>query len=70
VTNLVGAHAGVIILTDMDREGRRLAAKYVRALSHEGLKTSLLQRKRLLAASKGVFRHVENLSRFADSVSG
>jgi 5S rRNA maturation endonuclease (ribonuclease M5) len=66
IASLVDASAGVIILTDMDREGRQLAAKYVRSLSHEGLRASLLQRKRLLAASRGVFRHIENLSRFAD----
>jgi len=66
IASLADSSAGVIILTDMDREGRQLAAKYVRSLSHEGLRTSLLQRKRLLAASRGVFRHIENLSRFAD----
>ncbi len=54
-----------VILTDLDREGRVLAARYVKMLSHEGLKTSLIERKRLRLASRGVFRHVENLSRFS-----
>lgn len=69
VENL-GKPSGVVILTDMDRQGRQLAPKYVRSLSHEGLRISLLHRKRLLVASKGVFRHVENLSRFADVMAG
>jgi len=60
---------GVIIMTDMDREGRQLAARYARKLSHDGLQISLIQRKRLLVASGGVFRHVENLSRFADQLT-
>ena len=60
--------AGVIIMTDLDREGRQLAARYTRRLSHDGFQTSLLQRKRLLVASRGVFRHVENLSRFANQL--
>lgn len=55
----------VIILTDLDREGAVLAARYIRRLSHEGLKTSLRERQRLKNASHGVFLHVENLSRFA-----
>lgn len=55
----------VIILTDLDREGRQLAARYAKSLIHGGLDVSLLHRRRLLAASRGVFRHVENLRRFA-----
>ncbi|MDV3293032.1 MAG: hypothetical protein LYZ70_02055 [Nitrososphaerales archaeon] len=54
-----------VILTDLDREGRVLAARYVKMLSHEGFRTSLVERKRLRLASRGVFRHVENLSRFS-----
>jgi len=55
----------VIIMTDLDREGRRLAARYARTFSHRGIAVSLEQRRRLLAASRGVFRHVENLKRFS-----
>ena len=55
----------MVILTDLDTEGRRLAAKYVRFLSQERVKPSLAQRKRLSAASHGIFLHIENLGRFA-----
>jgi 5S rRNA maturation endonuclease (ribonuclease M5) len=55
----------MIILTDLDSEGRRLASKYVRFLTQEGVKPSLSQRKRLSEASRGVFLHIENLGRFA-----
>ena len=55
----------VVILTDLDSEGRRLASRYVKFLAQEGVKPSLAQRKRLSEASKGVFLHIENLSRFA-----
>jgi 5S rRNA maturation endonuclease (ribonuclease M5) len=55
----------VMILTDMDREGRVLAARFVKRLSHDGLRTSLRERVRLKAASRGIFLHIENLSRFA-----
>jgi 5S rRNA maturation endonuclease (ribonuclease M5) len=55
----------MIILTDLDSEGRRLAARYVKFLSHEGIKASLAQRRRLSKASRGVFLHIENLRRFA-----
>jgi 5S rRNA maturation endonuclease (ribonuclease M5) len=57
----------VVVLTDLDREGAALAAKFIRRLNHEGVKTSLEERRRLKAASHGVFLHVENLSRFAKS---
>ncbi len=60
----------MVILTDMDAEGRRLASRYVKFLTHEGVKPSLAQRKRLTAASGGIFRHVENLSRFAPESKG
>ena len=55
----------VVIMTDLDREGRRLAARYAKTLTHRGLAVSLDQRRRLLAASRGVFRHIENLKRFS-----
>jgi len=55
----------IIILTDLDREGAVLAARYIKRLSHDGFKTSLRERQRLKNASHGVFLHVENLSRFA-----
>ena len=55
----------VVILTDLDREGAVLAARYIKRLSHDGFKTSLRERQRLKNASHGVFLHVENLSRFA-----
>jgi len=57
----------VIILTDLDREGAVLAARYIKRLSHDGFRTSLRERQRLKNASHGVFLHVENLSRFAES---
>ena len=60
-----GEAGRVMILTDLDREGTVLAARFMKRLSHEGLKTSLRERRRLKAASRGVFLHVENLSRFA-----
>ena len=55
----------MIILTDLDAEGRRLAARYVKFLAKEGVRPSLSQRKRLSAASRGIFLHIENLGRFA-----
>jgi 5S rRNA maturation endonuclease (ribonuclease M5) len=55
----------MIILTDLDSEGRRLASRYVKFLSHEGVSASLAQRRRLSQASRGVFLHIENLRRFA-----
>jgi len=55
----------MIILTDLDTEGQRLAAKSIKFLSNEGIRPSLAQRKRLSAASRGVFLHIENLSRFS-----
>jgi len=55
----------VVLLTDLDREGTVLASRYVRRLTHEGIRTSLKERLRLKNASHGVFLHIENLSRFA-----
>lgn len=56
----------MIILTDLDREGAVLASRYVKMLRHEGFKSSLAERRRLKLASKGVFLHIENLSRFSE----
>jgi 5S rRNA maturation endonuclease (ribonuclease M5) len=64
-TSVLGESKKVIILTDLDREGAVLASRYVKRLSHEGFKTSLRERLRMKIASRGVFLHVENLSRFA-----
>ncbi len=57
----------LVILTDLDREGRTLAARFIKLLSHEGIRTSLSERRRLRVASRGAFRHIENLSRFSES---
>ena len=57
----------VVILTDLDREGRTLAARYIKLLAHEGFRTSLAERRRLRIASRGAFRHIENLSRFSET---
>jgi 5S rRNA maturation endonuclease (ribonuclease M5) len=61
-------HGGVIVLTDLDREGGTLASRFVKSLSHDGLETSLSERRRLKSASKGVFLHIENLIRFSEAV--
>ncbi len=61
---VVGRAKGVVILTDLDREGAVLAARFVRRIRHEGIQASLSERRRLKAASHGVFLHIENLSRF------
>jgi 5S rRNA maturation endonuclease (ribonuclease M5) len=60
-----GGATKVIILTDLDREGAVLTSRYLKLLSHDGLRISLRERRRLKIASRGVFLHVENLSRFA-----
>jgi 5S rRNA maturation endonuclease (ribonuclease M5) len=60
-----GGSAKVIILTDLDREGAVLTSRYLKLLPHDGLRISMRERRRLKAASRGVFLHVENLSRFA-----
>ena len=59
----------VILLTDLDREGAVLTSRYLKELSHEGLHISLAERRRFKHASRGLFLHVENLSRFDDSTS-
>ena len=64
VAGLAGAKK-VIILTDLDGEGATLASRFVRRLNHEGVQVSLSERRRLKAASRGVFLHIENLARFA-----
>jgi len=58
----------IVIMTDLDREGAVLAARYIKCLSHDGFRTTLRERQRLKNASHGVFLHVENLSRFAPAV--
>jgi 5S rRNA maturation endonuclease (ribonuclease M5) len=58
-----------VILTDLDEEGRRLAARYADFFTLRGVKPSLTQRRRLLRASHGTFLHMENLVRFAPAVS-
>jgi 5S rRNA maturation endonuclease (ribonuclease M5) len=63
----LGDSTGVMVLTDLDREGGILAARFIKKLGHEGIATSLAERRRLKAASKGVFLHIENLARFADT---
>lgn len=55
----------MIIMTDLDSEGRRLASRYMKFLTKEGIQVSLDQRRRLSKASKGVFLHIENLRRFS-----
>lgn len=55
----------MIILTDLDSEGRRLASRYMKFLSVEGIPASLAHRRRLSSASRGVFLHIENLRRFS-----
>ncbi len=62
----LGSAKSVAILTDLDRQGRQLAARYTKLLRTEGVATSLVQRKRLSEASRGTFLHVENLRRFSD----
>jgi len=57
-----------VILTDLDEEGRRLAARYAEFFALRGIETSLTQRRRLWKASHGTFLHVENLVRFAPTV--
>jgi 5S rRNA maturation endonuclease (ribonuclease M5) len=57
-----------IILTDLDEEGRRLAARYAEFFALRDIETSLTQRRRLWKASHGTFLHVENLARFAPIV--
>ncbi len=63
----IGGAKKVVILTDLDREGSVLVGKLSRRLAHEGLVVSTHERLRLKAASRGVFLHIENLSRFAET---
>ena len=65
-TEVFGTSRKIVILTDLDREGTVLASKHLKRLNHDGLRTSLAERRRLKGASRGVFLHIENLSRFAD----
>jgi 5S rRNA maturation endonuclease (ribonuclease M5) len=57
----------VVILTDLDEAGAVLAARWIKTLTHDGVKTSLKERKRLRQASRNIFPQIENLSRFAVS---
>ena len=66
-TSAFGSAKKVVILTDLDREGAVLAWRFLKRLGHEGFRTSTRERLRLKIASRGVFLHVENLSRFAQS---
>jgi len=63
--SLLATSKRVIIMTDLDREGGRLAARFAKSFTHRGVSVSLDQRRRLLLASRGVFRHIENLNRFS-----
>ncbi len=67
--SLLAGYKRVIIMTDLDAEGRRLAARFSKSFAHRGLSISLDQRRRLLVASRGVFRHIENLKRFSQLVA-
>lgn len=67
--SLLAGSKRVIIMTDLDPEGRRLAARFSKSFAHRGLSISLTQRRRLLLASRGVFRHIENLKRFSQLVA-
>lgn len=58
----------VVVLTDLDGEGRRLAARYAEFFERRGIEVSLTQRRRLLKASHGTYLHIENLSRFSPTV--
>jgi len=64
----LGGIQRVVILTDLDQEGRRLAGRYAAMLAKRDVEVSLVERSRLLRASHGTFLHVENLSRFAPAV--
>jgi 5S rRNA maturation endonuclease (ribonuclease M5) len=69
VTVARGLPDHIIIMTDLDREGGQLATRLSRKLARQGVNVSLSHRKRLLLASRGVFRHIENLSRFGDQLA-
>ena len=63
---ILGGAKTVVILTDLDRQGRQLASRYTKLLRTEGVDSSLAQRKRLSEASRGTFLHIENLRRFSE----
>ncbi len=67
-SRVFGDSDGVMILTDLDREGGLLAARFMKKLPHVGLAASLAERKRLKSASRGVFLHIENLGRFGETM--
>ena len=62
----LGTAKGVVVLTDLDREGAALASRFVKQLRHSGVKVSLDERRRLKGILRGIFLHIENLSRFGD----
>ncbi len=62
----LGTAKGIVILTDLDREGAALASRFVKQLRHSGVKVSLDERRRLKGILRGIFLHIENLSRFGD----
>jgi 5S rRNA maturation endonuclease (ribonuclease M5) len=56
----VSGYNKIIVLVDNDNEGKKLAEKTSRALEGKA-KIDLFYRRRLLAASKGRIRHIEEL---------
>jgi 5S rRNA maturation endonuclease (ribonuclease M5) len=58
----------VILMTDMDREGRFLASRLFKTISRMGISVSIEERKRLLIASGGLISTIESLSKFAENV--
>jgi len=60
----LGGLRRVAVLTDLDREGAVLASRFMKMLPHQGITVSLAERRRLKHASRGLFLHIENLSRF------
>lgn len=59
----------VILMTDLDREGRILASRLVKLIKGMGMEVSIEERRRLLAASYGLIDTIESLSRFAELTS-
>jgi 5S rRNA maturation endonuclease (ribonuclease M5) len=56
----------IILLLDGDNEGKKLAQRVIRIL---GGKIDLFYRRKLLPASKGRIRHVEELATFAELIT-
>jgi 5S rRNA maturation endonuclease (ribonuclease M5) len=57
----------VILLLDGDTEGKRLAVRASRSLAGKS-KIDLFYRRRLLPASRGRVRHVEELKNYAELI--